>query len=104
MTTSRSTKHFIYILQSDDGRYYTGYTTDLDRRLKEHQSGSGGKFTRSFGAERILYHESYDNKSVALKREAQIKGWSRAKKEALIKGDQVALKSQSVSRQSPRSI
>ena len=77
-------KHFVYILQSADGRYYTGYTTDLERRLKEHQSGSGGKFTRSFGAKKILYHESHPTKSSALKREAQIKGWSRQEKAALI--------------------
>lgn len=85
MTTSRSTKHFVYIIRSQDGRYYTGYTTDLERRFKEHQAGTGGKFTRSFGVETILYHEVYENKSEALKREIQIKGWSRVKKEALIK-------------------
>ncbi|MBI2345993.1 MAG: GIY-YIG nuclease family protein [Deltaproteobacteria bacterium] len=78
-------EHFVYILLSDDGRYYTGYTTDLDRRFKEHQSGSGGKFTRSFGANKILYRESYGTKSAALQREAQIKGLTRAKKAALIR-------------------
>ena len=77
-------KHYIYVLQSEDGRYYTGYTTDLDRRMKEHKEGSGGKFTRSFGATKLLYHETYSTKSEALKREAHLKGWSRAKKEALI--------------------
>lgn len=77
--------HFVYILQSSDGRYYTGYTTDLERRLKEHQNGSGGKFTRSFGAEKILYHETYSTKSEALKRELQLKSWTRAEKEALLK-------------------
>lgn len=75
--------HFVYILQSRDGRYYTGYTTNLARRLKEHQSGSGAKFTRSFGAKKILYHEVFMDKSSALKREAQIKSWSRKQKEAL---------------------
>lgn len=93
-------KHFVYILQSADGRYYTGYTTDLERRLKEHQNGSGGRFTRSFGVETILYHETYNNKSEALKREAQIKNWSRAKKEALISINPIKLKKQSISRQS----
>jgi len=76
--------HFVYILQSADGRYYTGYTTDLDRRLKEHQAGSGGNFTRSFGVKKLLYHEEFSDKSCALKREVQLKGWSRKKKEALI--------------------
>ena len=77
-------KYFVYILETGDGRFYTGYTTDLARRLKEHQSGSGGKFTRSFGAKQVLYHEVFPDKSSALKREAQIKGWSREKKQALI--------------------
>lgn len=94
--------HFVYILQSEDGRYYTGYTTDLNRRLKEHQNGSGGKFTKSFGAEKILYYESFPDKSSALKREAQIKNWTRPKKEALISGDKSKLKEFSISRQSPR--
>lgn len=76
--------HFIYILQSHDGRYYTGYTTDLGRRLKEHRSGLGAKFTRAFGAKKILYHESYQTKSAALKREAEIKCWPRTQKEKLI--------------------
>lgn len=77
-------QYFVYILKSRDGRFYTGYTTDLDRRFKEHQSGSGSKFTQSFGAKKILYHEIFSSKSKALKREAQIKNWTRAEKEALI--------------------
>ncbi|MBI4374201.1 MAG: GIY-YIG nuclease family protein [Deltaproteobacteria bacterium] len=76
--------HFVYILQCADGRYYTGYTTDLEQRLKKHQLGSGAKFTRAFGAKKILYHETFPDKSSALKREAQLKSWPRAKKEALI--------------------
>ncbi|MBI4211869.1 MAG: GIY-YIG nuclease family protein [Deltaproteobacteria bacterium] len=78
--------HFIYILQSQDGRYYTGYTTDLERRLKQHQNGKGGHFTRAFGALEIIYFESFATKSLALKREAEIKTWSRSQKEVLIKG------------------
>lgn len=80
-----SQNHFIYILQSRDGRYYTGYTTDLERRLREHLSGTGAKFTRAFGAKKILYHESFVDKSSALKREAEIKSWSRKEKEFLVR-------------------
>lgn len=76
--------HFIYILQSGDGRFYTGYTTDLDRRLKEHQSGQGAKFTRAFGATQILHHERFATKSAAMKREAEIKSWSREEKQKLV--------------------
>lgn len=77
-------KFFVYILQTNDGRYYTGYTTNLQRRLKQHQLGNGGKFTRSFGAKKILYHEVFSDKSSALKREAQIKTWPRSKKIAFL--------------------
>ena len=77
-------QHFIYILQSGDGRLYTGYTTDIERRLAQHQAGLGAKFTRAFGANKILYQESFPNKSLALKREALIKSWPRKKKLALI--------------------
>jgi putative endonuclease len=75
--------YFVYILQTNDGRYYTGYTTDIERRLKEHQSGNGGKFTKAFGANKMLYHEAFLDKSLALKREAEIKKWPRDKKIAL---------------------
>lgn len=79
-----SKKHFIYILQSGDGRLYTGYTTNIARRLLQHQTGLGAKFTRAFGAKEILYQEVFPNKSSALKREALIKSWPRGKKLALI--------------------
>jgi putative endonuclease len=77
-------EHFIYILQSADDRYYVGYTTDLERRMKEHQKGTGAKFTRAFGYKKLLYHESFTTRSAALKREAELKGWTRAEKEDLL--------------------
>lgn len=95
-------KHFVYILRSGDGRYYTGYTTDMDRRLKEHQDGSGAKFTRSFGAGKILHKETFSSKSKALKREAQIKTWTRSKKEALVAENKIRLKKLGISKKSPR--
>ena len=81
------TNYFVYILQSSDGKYYVGYTTDLERRMEQHQTGRGAKFVKGFGFEKLLYHEEYPTKSKALKREAQLKGWSRAQKEALIIGN-----------------
>lgn len=77
--------HFIYILHSARGHYYTGYTTDLKRRLTEHQSGKGAKFTRAFGAKDILYFEEFSDKSKALKREYEIKQLTRSEKTRLIK-------------------
>ena len=78
--------HFVYILQSADGRYYVGYTTDLERRMAQHQEGKGAKFTRGFGFGKLLYHESHPTKSAAMQREAEIKRWPRAKKAELVKG------------------
>ncbi|RKY30037.1 MAG: GIY-YIG nuclease family protein [Candidatus Omnitrophota bacterium] len=65
---------------------------NLERRIKEHRRGKGGKFTRSFKVHNLLYYESYPTKSQALRRETQIKGWTRRKKFALIKGDLELLK------------
>lgn len=78
-------RHFVYILQSHDGRYYTGYTTDLKKRMEQHRSGKGARFTRSFGFRKLLYHEKHRTRSEAMKREAEIKSWSRDKKEELTK-------------------
>ncbi len=83
---------FVYILKCRNDDLYTGITDNLQRRFDEHKSGKGGHFTRSFGAEEILYSEEHMNKSSALKREAQIKGWTRKKKLALIEGDLELLK------------
>lgn len=80
-------KHFVYILEASNDKYYIGYTTDLKRRMTQHKNGKGSKFIRGFGFKKLLYHESYFIKSKALKREAELKRWSRTKKEALIVGN-----------------
>ena len=77
-------EHFVYILQSADGRYYVGYTTDLTRRMDQHREGTGAKFTRGFGFGKLLYHEVHPTKSDAMKREVELKRLSRAEKEALM--------------------
>ncbi|MEI8011283.1 MAG: GIY-YIG nuclease family protein [Candidatus Omnitrophota bacterium] len=73
----------VYILECSGGRLYTGATTDVARRVQEHRSGKGGKFTRAFGVVRLIYTEACPDKSGALVREAEIKKWPRAKKLAL---------------------
>lgn len=83
---------FVYILQCKNGDLYTGITDDVRRRFEEHASGKGGHFTKSFVAEEILFSEQQPDKPSALKRETQIKGWTRKKKLALIKGDLKLLK------------
>lgn len=70
----------VYIILCRDGRLYTGITSDLDRRLKEHSSGRGARFTRCFGVDRLIYSESKRSRSSSLVREAEIKKWPKARK------------------------
>ena len=80
-------KGYMYILECSDGSYYTGSTKDIDRRLAEHQNREGANHTKKRLPVRLLYYEQYDRIDTAFYREKQVQGWSRAKKEALIKGD-----------------
>lgn len=78
---------FTYILQCSDGSYYVGSIEDLIRRIKQHQGGYGCSYTKLHRPVKLVYREEYDTFQQAFKRERQIHGWSKAKKEALIKGD-----------------
>ena len=77
---------FFYILRCGDNSLYSGITNNLEARLREHNRGAGAKYTSARRPVILIYSEKYDNASEARKREAQIKGWSRVKKENLIKG------------------
>jgi len=77
--------YFVYLIECEDGTLYTGITTNVERRFKEHSLGKGGAYTRSKRAKKILYTETQPNRSSALKRESEIKSWPRAKKLSLIK-------------------
>ena len=77
--------YFVYILKCRDASLYTGITTDLARRFAEHKNGVGSHYTCSRGAVKIVYSEKHRTRSLASKREAEIKSWPRAKKLALIK-------------------
>jgi predicted GIY-YIG superfamily endonuclease/uncharacterized protein YdhG (YjbR/CyaY superfamily) len=76
--------YFVYILECADGSLYTGITTDVARRFEEHRRGTASHFTSAKKAKRMVYAESQGNRSLALKREAEIKKWSREKKLALV--------------------
>ena len=78
-------KHYTYILECKDQTLYTGYTTDLERRLKVHNDGKGAKYTKIRRPVKLVYHEEFDNKSGALKREYALKQLSRKQKLLLIK-------------------
>ena len=77
--------YFVYLLQCADKSLYTGITTDVKRRFSEHKNKKGGHYTASHKVKKILYTEKHRTRSQALKREAQIKTWSRKKKLGLVK-------------------
>ena len=74
----------VYIIKGKDGKLYTGITNNLDRRLKEHNSGHGGRFTRFRGPFELCHAEEAATRSDALKREAEIKKLSRSDKLDLV--------------------
>jgi len=77
--------NYVYILQCHDGTLYTGWTTDLEARFAAHNEGSGAKYTKGRGPVTLLYSETFESKSEALKREIAIKKLSRAEKLKLIR-------------------
>ncbi len=76
--------NYVYILKCNDKTLYTGWTTDLDKRLQTHNSGLGAKYTRARLPVTLEYYEEYEEKSDALKREAAIKKLTREEKLKLI--------------------
>jgi putative endonuclease len=82
--------HYVYLLEcSDDrGSFYIGYTTDLQRRLAEHNAGEGAKYTRGRTPVTVRYVELWDSKRDAMSREYELKQLSRAQKERLLPADQ----------------
>jgi putative endonuclease len=72
--------YFVYILKCSDNSFYCGIAKDLDSRLKVHQTGKGSKYVFSRLPFTLVYSEKLDTKSLALKRELEIKSWSREQK------------------------
>ncbi|MFH5799467.1 GIY-YIG nuclease family protein [Haladaptatus sp. DYF46] len=78
------TEHWVYVVECSDGTFYTGYTTDVTRRVAEHDAGDGAKYTRGRTPVTLCYTERFDSKSAAMSREYEIKQLRRAEKERLI--------------------
>jgi predicted GIY-YIG superfamily endonuclease len=78
---------WVYILRCSDGRFYTGHTDNLDRRIAEHQHGGFCDFTSRRKPVAVVWSEWFETRLEALEAEKRIKPWSRAKKGALIRGD-----------------
>lgn len=83
---SQETKHYVYILRCADESLYTGYATDVERRVREHNGQAkkaGAKYTAGRRPVALVHQESFETRSAAMQREAAIKQLSRAEKEAL---------------------
>ena len=78
---------YVYILRCADQSFYVGQTHNIDRRVEAHNAGRGPMFTAKRRPVTLVFVEPHDTKAAAVRRERQLKGWSRKKKQALIQGD-----------------
>ncbi len=85
MTETSDSTWFVYILRCADGSLYTGVTTDLERRCRQHNDGNASRYTRCRRPARLVYHEVAADRGAALRREAAIKALSRPQKERLLR-------------------
>ncbi len=76
---------YCYILECSDGTYYTGWTSDPQRRLRQHNGGHGSRYTRIRRPVRLVYLEEQPDRSSAMRREARIKQMNRPTKEKMVK-------------------
>lgn len=83
---------YTYIVECNDKTLYTGYTTDVEARIKTHNSGKGAKYTRSRLPVKLVYFEEYETKSEAMSREFALKKMTRANKLKLIECNQKQIK------------
>lgn len=77
---------FVYILRCADDTYYTGWTTDVDRRVQTHNAGKGARYTRSRRPVTLVHTEEFETREEAMSREWHIKQLTRTQKEELIRG------------------
>lgn len=75
---------FVYMLRTSGNALYIGQTNNLEKRLKEHKEGKGAKYMRFVSSFELVYSEEYKTRGEAMKREYELKTWSKAKKEVLI--------------------
>lgn len=79
--------NYTYIVECSDGTFYTGWTNDLDRRIAAHNSGKGAKYTKTRRPVTLVYYEMFEAKEEAMRREYEIKQYSRRQREKLIDGN-----------------
>lgn len=79
--------HWVYVVRCSDDTYYTGYTTDVERRVEEHNTGMGAKYTRGRAPVTVVYTERFRSQSTAMQREHEIKTLDRLEKESLVRAN-----------------
>ena len=79
--------NYTYIVRCSDGTLYTGWTTDVERRVRKHNSGKGAKYTRSRLPVTLVYYETYPTRQEAMRREAQFKQMTHLQKQKLAEGE-----------------
>ena len=77
-------KSYTYIVECSDGTFYTGWTLDLNKRIEEHNNGTGAKYTRTRRPVKLVYSQKFDTRAKASQREYQIKDLTRKEKQKLI--------------------
>lgn len=87
MPTEEPWKWYVYIIECEDGSYYTGMTWNPSARFDQHLSGLGGDYTAKHGVKKLAYLEEHESLDTARIREYTIKKWSREKKEKLVSGE-----------------
>jgi predicted GIY-YIG superfamily endonuclease len=87
MKSFMSDSFWVYILQCSDGSYYTGHTDDLENRFQQHQSGILEGYTHGRRPVKLIYQQRFSTREDAFAAERKIKGWSRKKKEAMMRND-----------------
>lgn len=78
--------HYVYIVQCVDDTFYTGYTTNVSRRIKEHNNGDGAKYTQGRNPVTLVHTEEFETQSKAMQREYEIKQLSKSAKQKLAEG------------------
>lgn len=84
-------RNYTYMVKCSDGTLYTGWTTDLEHRVKAHNDGEGAKYTRSRRPVELVYYEEYATKAEVMKREYSIKQLTRKQKEKLIENKNMCI-------------
>ena len=93
----------VYLVRCSDGSIYTGITPDVEARIRKHNGGTGAKYTASRGPVTLMYQERHSNRGEAMRREAEIKCWPKARKEKLASLKKGALSAKPADKVRPQS-